>query len=412
MSEYYKKLFRNILVIMFFIFSGVSYIIYQTFEDYAVIENQRKVQDLLMHNRALHSYVEETLKPIIYDFQDKGILSLGYFNPEILSFTYISRHIMQKYNDEREKSNLEPYVYRVASDNPRNIINKASEEESELLKHFNETNLTHFTNRIIKNSKEYIYYAMPITKSQASCMRCHSTPELAPKGLLDMYGSKGGFGEVLGKSRALTSLTIPLEEDIQKMHSLFGYILASFLMIYIVTATIIYFLIKNLSFKDKRLRDKIKHDGLTHIYNRYKFDYDIEKLTNSQTTESLHLMMFDIDHFKNINDTYGHHQGDVILKELCTLIEKNTRPTDKFYRVGGEEFAIFSFTNTHQQELDFANRIRKIVQEHKFDTIENLTISLGFTQFIYGESLTSLYNRADKALYNAKENGRNRVEFL
>lgn len=412
MSDYYKKLLRNIVIVMIVIFGTISVVVYDAFNEYLILENKSKVKDLLMHNRALRSYVEFTLKPVVYDLQAKGVLSYDYFNPKVLSFTYISRHIMQEYNKQREKEHLEEYVYKISSDNPRNPINKANPEESKLLKRFNDGEFKLFIKQIEKEHKDYMYYAMPVKKNNGSCMRCHSTPENAPKGLIKLYGSKAGFSEEANKSRAFISLTIPLLEDTKNMQKLYMYFFISLSFIFVIVFVIIYFFVKILDEKDKKLLDKVKHDGLTNIYNRYKFNKDIEKYIDTKRDETLHLMIFDIDHFKAINDKYGHPVGDEVLRELCEVISKNIRPTERFYRVGGEEFAIFSFGNNEQSEFEFANRIRETVKQHTFKNVKKITISVGFTEFKKGERAISLYERCDKALYKAKENGRNRVEFL
>jgi len=412
MSNYYRRLLRNIFILLLMIFGIISVVVYDAFEDYLVVENKSKVKDLLMHDKALHSYVEYTLKPVIYKLQAEGKLSYDYFDPKLLSFTYISRHLMEEYNKQRDKEHLEKYIYKIASNNPRNPVNKATPQEKKLLKRFNNGEFKLFTKEIFKNGKNYIYYAMPVKKNNGTCMRCHSRPEVAPKGLIKLYGSKAGFSEDTNKSRAFFSLTIPLKEDTKNMEKLYMYFFVALSIIFIVSLVIIYFFIKILDEKDKKLLDKVKHDGLTSIYNRYKFNHDMEEFVKSKRDESIYLMMFDIDHFKNINDKYGHPVGDIVLKELCDTVSKSIRPTDMFYRVGGEEFAIFSFSNTYEKELEFANRLNNIVKKHSFEVVRNISISIGFTKFIKGERAITLYERCDKALYKAKENGRDRVEFL
>jgi len=288
MNAYHKKMLRNISFVIVIIFIIINYVVYKAFSNYLIVENQSKVKDLLMHNKALHSYVEFTLKPVIYKLQEEGRLDYSYFDPKILSFTYISRHIMQEYNKERDKQNLPRYIYKIASDNPRNPINRASKQELALLKKFNDTNTTFFTKNITLHEKKYIYYAMPVKRSGTSCMRCHSSPEVAPKELVQMYGPKAGFDEKIGESRALISLTIPLAEDMKSMQYLYRYFVGILTVIFIVIIIIIYFFIKQLDAKDKKLLDKIKHDGLTNIYNRYKFNKDNEKLINSKRYETLY----------------------------------------------------------------------------------------------------------------------------
>jgi len=412
-SVYYKKLLGIVFIVMGLMYVAIIGVGYKIFKDYALLQNQTDAKDLLMYNRALRLYVENTLKPVIYKLQSDGKISHSFFDAKLLSTTYISREVMKEYNKQREKEGLSKYIYKIASDNPRNPLNKANSQESELLKNFNKTNLSIYMKPVKKDSKDYIYYAMPIPKTQESCMKCHSTPEVAPKGLIKEYGSKVAFGEKIGVSRALVSLMVPFDENIRNIQKFYKYFVFILSGIFIFVFIIIFIFVKVLDRKDKKLQDRAELDGLTNIYNRYKFNQDIERFVNSQRNEDLlHLAMLDVDYFKRINDQYGHSAGDMILRELCVLISENIRPSDRFYRVGGEEFTIVSFSNTYDTELEFIQRIRKIVEQHKFKKITHVTISFGFAQYQKGESSAQFYERCDRALYNAKEKGRNRVEFL
>jgi len=125
----------------------------------------------------------------------------------------------------------------------------------------------------------------------------------------------------------------------------------------------------------------------------------------------LSIIYFDIDHFKQINDTYGHKKGDFILKEVSKIILQNIRKTDIFGRWGGEEFIIIlPFTNL-ENALILAEKLRKKIEEHDFDGI-NITISFGVTELKIDDNADTLINRADEALYKAKNKGRNRVCYI
>lgn len=412
MSTYYKKLLRNIYLSITLFFIIVLCIVYSIFRSYALEENAAKMQDLIMHNKALHTYVEETLKPVIYNLQNKGFIDSQYFDPKILSFTYISRHIMQQYNEQRKEHNLEPLIYKIASTNPRNLVNSASENEKNLLKKFNNGELKKFTTQITKENHNYIYYAMPISKNKESCMRCHSTPDVAPAELIKKYGSTRGFNEKIGEIRAFISTSLPLDIEINKMQELYNIFIITLGFIFIICLLIIYFFIRKLDKKDQKLQNQVMLDGLTKIFNRYKFNIDIDNLKNLKKDENVYMIMFDIDHFKKINDKYGHPVGDTILKELSSSIKETIRPTDRFYRVGGEEFAILSIANNTNTQKQFANRILNLVRNKKFSHINNLTISIGYTKLIKDEEIKYFYERCDQALYFAKNNGRNCIKEI
>jgi diguanylate cyclase (GGDEF)-like protein len=166
---------------------------------------------------------------------------------------------------------------------------------------------------------------------------------------------------------------------------------------------IIYLIIKKLDEKDKRIIESSNIDGLTNIYNRKKFNKDIQENFDKIKKESSYLMLIDIDHFKKINDTHGHPAGDKVLKTLTDLISQNIRQNDIFYRIGGEEFAIISTQNSDKDEKKFAEKIKNIIENHNFEDIGKVTISIGFTKLKENETYLECYKRADEALYEAKK---------
>jgi diguanylate cyclase (GGDEF)-like protein/PAS domain S-box-containing protein len=160
------------------------------------------------------------------------------------------------------------------------------------------------------------------------------------------------------------------------------------------------------------LEEKATKDELTRLYNRAKFEeifsYEINKAKHYNN--KLSIILFDIDHFKNINDTYGHQAGDITLKELSNLISKNIKTSDIFARWGGEEFVILLPDTDIDGAMQFAQKLRKIVKENKFSEIDRMTASFGVAQFEEYEDKLTLFEKVDKALYIAKNNGRDRVE--
>lgn len=153
-------------------------------------------------------------------------------------------------------------------------------------------------------------------------------------------------------------------------------------------------------------------DKLTETFNRRKF----ESLLSSEIERAnryfipLSLCMFDIDHFKMVNDTYGHLTGDHVLKTLANVARNTARKVDSLGRWGGEEFVVLLPETDLEGAKELAEKIRKSVEEHPFEWIRTLTCSFGVTQFKDRESIDSFIKRADDALYSAKNKGRNRVE--
>ena len=134
-----------------------------------------------------------------------------------------------------------------------------------------------------------------------------------------------------------------------------------------------------------------------------------EEIARSQRYSTpLSVIMFDIDHFKRVNDQYGHDVGDVVLKEIVNAVKRNLREIDIFCRVGGEEFMVILPETRLNNSYQIAEKIRKIVESHSKESIPKVTISLGIVQLLDEDSKDSLLIRVDKALYMAKESGRNR----
>ena len=157
-------------------------------------------------------------------------------------------------------------------------------------------------------------------------------------------------------------------------------------------------------------------DGLTGSFNRkYILDYLETEVKRCQKLElPLSFIMFDFDHFKDINDTYGHLMGDYVLKETVKLVrEKVLRAADVLGRYGGEEFCVIMSEAAIRTAVDVAERVRKAVEKHEyiFDGKKiNITISAGVASTSKASDTSKmLIDTADKALYRAKESGRNRV---
>ncbi len=157
------------------------------------------------------------------------------------------------------------------------------------------------------------------------------------------------------------------------------------------------------------------YDPLTKILNRRGFELEVKPVFDERkkSLKPFGLLMVDIDHFKLVNDTYGHDKGDVALQTLAETIERAIRPsTDAIARFGGEEFIITTIgVETHEQLYNFGERIRSIIERTKWDGDKTFTISIGAVLFPYTyiNNLDDLLKKADIGLYQAKETGRNKV---
>ncbi|RYI27565.1 GGDEF domain-containing protein [Bacillus infantis] len=149
-------------------------------------------------------------------------------------------------------------------------------------------------------------------------------------------------------------------------------------------------------------------DSLTGIANRLRIDGWLEEWIKK--SEGFSVIFFDIDHFKCVNDTYGHDAGDLVLKQLASLVRQPLTGAELFGRWGGEEFIILT-PKTGESAVNLAEKLRKVIMESSFPPAGNQTASFGVAQYKKGDTVDSLLSRADQGLYQSKHEGRNRVTF-
>ena len=154
-------------------------------------------------------------------------------------------------------------------------------------------------------------------------------------------------------------------------------------------------------------------DQLTNIYNRRKFIEVLESEINrfERHNQPFSIIMFDIDHFKLVNDTYGHDVGDYVLKELASIVKSRLRVSDTFSRWGGEEFMILASGTDSEAVNILAEETRQLIEAYDFSPVPELTCSFGvITCFDKNHcDFSSLSKNVDTALYDAKSSGRNCV---
>ncbi len=165
---------------------------------------------------------------------------------------------------------------------------------------------------------------------------------------------------------------------------------------------------------NRKLKEIAEKDFLTGAVNRYKIYQILQIATETalETGRPLSLILFDLDRFKQVNDTYGHQVGDRVLKEVVTKVKETLRDTDIIGRYGGEEFLVILPDTPIGEAVKVAERIRKLIEATEFPEGFRVTISCGVSQLRPQDSVESLIKRADEALYKAKKAGRNRTEAV
>jgi diguanylate cyclase (GGDEF)-like protein len=168
---------------------------------------------------------------------------------------------------------------------------------------------------------------------------------------------------------------------------------------------------KLLNDRGEALEEKSKTDSLTGAFNREGIKDALKAglAARRQTQSPMSLLIIDIDHFKSINDTHGHLAGDKILAQLSALVKANVRTGDSFARWGGEEFIVACSATSEAEGAALANKLRRLIERYDFENAIPVTVSIGVSALKPKDSLEELFARADRALYSAKNRGRNRV---
>ena len=162
---------------------------------------------------------------------------------------------------------------------------------------------------------------------------------------------------------------------------------------------------------EKALKKAADYDKLTGLYNRHRGETLLSEMhLNAQMlNQPLSLIACDIDHFKRINDRFGHPVGDRVLRDIAHVLRQTVRGSDPVMRWGGEEFVIALPQCNAAQSAELAERIRIQVERHHDEEVGQITLSLGVAQLQAHESMDALLKRADQALYSSKHDGRNRL---
>ncbi|XPV69093.1 MAG: diguanylate cyclase [Halarcobacter sp.] len=163
----------------------------------------------------------------------------------------------------------------------------------------------------------------------------------------------------------------------------------------------------------RKLKEQTNKDALTKIYNRKFYNQKIKEMISlyKRYNQTFSFLIFDIDNFKKVNDTYGHDKGDLVLKEATKTVNEAIRTNDYFFRIGGEEFVVLLSETNLSDSKEAAEKIRVLISE-KVNCIENeiITISIGLTEINKDDDCLSIFKRADRLLYEAKRDGKNQVK--
>lgn len=208
-------------------------------------------------------------------------------------------------------------------------------------------------------------------------------------------------GIILFTTGGLASLNMPFEVAIRTLPSLF------------LTIVISSILLKHIEELQARLENESMRDPLTGAYNRRQLSMNLETCIAQKKRNNLDsvILMIDIDHFKRINDQFGHDSGDRVIKHLATMLIEQTREIDLLFRVGGEEFILLMQGMNVSEALIIAKKLRTNIKEEKIIKNCSVTVSIGVSSTVNTVSEDLWVKHADEALYKAKNSGRDQVQL-
>ena len=273
-----KLKFSNVVVLFIILFLILMVFYYQNTRESAINNAQVKIDELLLNYKAFRSYVSKVQKQEVYRLQNSDYIDGEYFSPKLLSSTYSARNVNKFYNQFRKEKKQQPIIIKFASNNPRNLINTANTKELELLKKFNNNEIEDYSEIISTKDGTKLLYAIPTKRTTQKCMRCHSNPENAPQGLVEIYGDKNGFYEKVGNIRAILTTTYPLDEDLKNANISFLKLSFITLIIFIISLFVFYKFIKSIEDKNKKLEEL-----------NFLLDQKIDKRTNELEIEKEHI---------------------------------------------------------------------------------------------------------------------------
>lgn len=312
------------------------------------------------------------------------------------------------------------YKYREVAINPTNPSHKANESEALAISRLGAAGQDESFFTAGTGDVATLHYMKAIRVSSESCLKCHGDVKDAPQAILSRYGSSGGFGWKVGEVIGAQVVSVPAAAAAREANRAFitymtialGSFLLSFLVLNFILSRIV---LSPMEVSNTTLKRMAEEDVLTGLANRRSFMARLEHevMNASIVNVPLSVIALDLDHFKKINDLHGHFGGDMALKEVAKRLGAKVRRSDMIGRLGGEEFAILLPCTDEVGAARLAEHLREALASEPIGEIGRVTGSFGVAQFDPGsDDAASLLSRADKALYAAKEAGRNCVSIL
>ncbi len=402
----------NLVLIVIFVASLIGAgIYYYGFLERSAFDDVRHDSEVLMETAlAIRSYTTDQIKPHL------DPLNADQFLPQTVpafAATETLRRLSARYPG---------YEYREATLDATNPRNRATAWEAGIIDELTVRQQAAPRDAVevfgVHGSgvKRALYVARPITISNPSCLSCHGEPAAAPASMIKLYGNTGGFGWKMGHTVGMQIVKVPMLYPLEKARETFNTFMMSLLVIFGLmflglNIALSAMVIEPMARLNRRLEDLATKDFLTDLVNRRRF---FERLESEMAAARVHdtalsVVMFDLDFFKRINDTFGHDSGDMVLKHTAVRVRELLRSSDCAARFGGEEFMILLRETPIEAAMALAEAVRAKIADVPFEDVGTVSASFGVAEWNHQEDAHALINRADRALYQAKGGGRNQV---
>jgi diguanylate cyclase (GGDEF)-like protein len=386
---------------------GAGMYVHRFLQQAAMEEVRHNSQIMMNAAMAIRDYTTELVKPHL------DVTLAEQFLPQTVPAFAATETL------RRLQSRFPGYEYKEAVLNPTNPRDRATDWEERVIEDFRQGRLgeqKEVSGEVGDGMHRALYVARPITIKQQQCMACHSTPEVAPPTMRKVYGDKNGFGWQMGETVGIQVVKVPMYFPLEKARQTFNTVMlalvGSFLLLFVgLNLSLNALVIGPMGRMNRKLEELATKDFLTDLVNRRRFFERLEaEMAETRIKKgSLSVVMFDIDFFKRINDTFGHDSGDVVLKNTALRVRELLRSSDCAARFGGEEFIIMLKETPLDVAMAMAEAVRARIAGTPFDTVGHVSASFGVATWNYLEGSHALIKRADTALYVAKSRGRNCV---
>ncbi len=399
----------KIVAIALTVLYALMVIFFYDFYKHLVIKDaKQEVLTILNTTKAIRSYIENIQKPVIYKLKKERKLYSEFFDPRLMSSTFIANSIHNIYRKKSEAYNgFVPYKYKLAATNPRNPANLADDFERKILQKFRKKEIQEFSTFIKENGIEYFFVALPIDRNQKSCLKCHGNPKDAPKELINMYGDKAGFHEKVGDLRAIISIKVPITNIVSTHIKDFFITISIGFAVFVLIFVFLYIIYKNNQKLQKKRELLLMHQNklasmgsmIENIAHQWKQPLsqlsfamanleirmkkgilDEEKLKEKidESKGQIQFMSNTIDDFRNFLSTQKdkeHYQVDDVIKLsyqlLSSSIDKNSI---EFKKVIEENFKLYGYPNEMIQAL--INIIKNAIDILKLRKIKEPAITI------------------------------------